>query len=136
MKRLLNSIPVMAACAALLTAAEVKPGSDTQWIDDLGGVVTRDAAGHVTGVDLRSTWVTDSDLRKLLALPDLKYLNLSLTHITDQGVTTLKSLKGIEDLDLYFCEYVTDEGVSAIKDWKKLKRLNLHGTKSSDTALE
>jgi Leucine Rich repeat len=98
--------------------------------------VIRDAAGRVTGVDLRSTWVTDSDLRKLLALPDLSYLNLSLTHITDQGMTEIKSLSGIVDLDLYFAEYVTDEGVAAIKDWKKLKRLNLHGTKASDTALE
>jgi hypothetical protein len=124
------------ACTAVLSAADIRSGGDTQWIDDLGGVAIRDAAGRVTGIDLRSTWVTDSDLKKLLAFPDLNQLNLSLTHITDQGMTEIKGLKGIVDLDLYFCEYVTDEGVAAIKDWRKLKRLNLHGTKSSDTALE
>jgi hypothetical protein len=48
----------------------------------------------------------------------------------------LKNLPNVTDLNLYYAEYVTDQGVAAIKNWKKLKRLNLHGTKSSDTALE
>ena len=128
--------PALLVCATCLNAADIRAGGETQWVEDAGGVVIRDAAGRVTGVDLRSTWVTDSDLRKLLALPDLSYLNLSLTHITDQGMQEIKGLKGIVDLDLYFAEYVTDEGVAAIKDWKKLKRLNLHGTKASDTSLD
>ncbi len=63
-------------------------------------------------------------------------LDLSLTHITDEGMAELKSLRNVTDLNLYYAEFVTDQGVAAIKDWKKLKHLNLHGTKSSDTALE
>ena len=110
--------------------------ADAQWIEDAGGSVRRDSAGHITGVDLRASWVTDSDLRKLLQLPYLSALDLSLTRITDQGMQDLKTAAGIVDLNLYFAEYVTDEGLSAIKDWKKLKRLNLHGTKVSDTSLE
>lgn len=110
--------------------------SDSEWVESLGGTVARDAAGKVTGVDLRATWVTDIDLRKLSRYPNLATLDLSLTHITDQGMQELKNLPGIVDLNLYFAEYVTDEGLAAIKGWKKLKRLNVHGTKISDTTLE
>jgi hypothetical protein len=117
-------------------AAEVIPGADAAWIQDAGGAVVRDTAGRITGVDLRATWVTDSDLRKLAQLPYLTHLDLSLTRITDQGMQELKNAPGIVDLSLHWAEYVTDEGVAAIKGWKKLKRLDIHGTKSSDTALE
>jgi internalin A len=110
--------------------------ADLKWIDDLGGHVTTDGQGRVTGVSLRGTWVGDADLRHLSELPELSHLDLSLTHITDQGMPELRNLPGITELNLYFTEYVTDEGVAAIKDWKKLRILNLHGTKVSDTALE
>jgi internalin A len=117
-------------------AAETIPGGDASWIEDAGGAVVRDAAGRITGVDLRASWVTDGDLRKLAAMPYLTHLDLSLTRITDQGMQELKNAPGIVDLNLYFAEYVTDEGLAAIKNWKKLKRLNIHGTKTSDTTLE
>jgi Leucine-rich repeat (LRR) protein len=120
----------------LLAAAEVKNGMESQWIEDTGGVVIRDPQGRITGVDLRGTWVTDSDLRKLNQLPDLQYLDLSLTRITDQGMQEIKNLRDIVELNLHFAEYVTDEGLAALKGWKKLKRLNVHGTKTSDTTLE
>jgi len=122
--------------ALVLSLAVVASAADTDWIDDLGGVVTRDAAGKVTGVDLRATWITDTDLRKLNKFPNLTRLDLALTHITDQGMQELKNMPGIVDLNLHFAEYVTDEGLAAIKGWRKLKRLNLHGTKISDTSLE
>jgi internalin A len=116
--------------------ADIRSGGDAQWIEDAGGSVIRDSAGRITGVDLRASWVTDTDLRKLLQLPYLSYLDLSLTRITDQGMVELKNAPGIVELSLYFAEYVTDEGLAAIKDWKKLKRLDVHGTKISDTTLE
>lgn len=120
----------------LLWLAPLGLASDTNWIEDLGGAVTRDASGQVTGVDLRATWVTDTDLRKLAQFPKLTHLNLSLTRITDQGMQELKNLPGIVDLNLRFAEYVTDEGLAAVKNWRKLKRLNVHGTKISDTTLD
>src|SRR5215471_1965049 len=95
-------------------AADTRGTADTQWIEDAGGSVIRDAAARVTGVDLRASWVTDTDLRKLLRFPDLKYLDLSLTRITDQGMQELKNAPGIVELNLYFAEYVTDEGLAAI----------------------
>ena len=126
----MRTIVMLLGCAALAAAA------DGQWIEDAGGAVVRDAQGRITGVDLRGTWIVDSDLRKLNQLPELNTLDLSLTHITDQGIQEIKSLPGIVELNLRFCEYVTDEGMAAIKGWKKLKRLNIHGTKTSDTTLE
>ena len=127
------------ACALLavpsMQAAEIST-DDGRWVEDAGGAVIRDAAGRITGVDLRGSWVTDIDLRKLLQFPHLTQLDLSLTRITDQGMQEIRSLPGIVDLNLYFAEYVTDEGLAAIKGWKRLKRLNVHGTKISDTTLE
>ena len=133
-------VSVLVNCALWLTvpapAAEIKTDADAKWVEEAGGMVIRDPAGRITGVDLRASWVTDSDLRKLVQLPYLSYLDLSLTRITDQGMQELKNAPGIVDLNLYFAEYVTDEGLAAIKDWKKLQRLNVHGTKISDTTLE
>ncbi len=125
----MRSITLLLCLAGCLNAK-------TDWIESLGGSVTTDPHGVVTGVNLRGSWVTDTDLRKLVEYPALTTLDLSLTHITDEGMAELKNLHNIADLNLYYSEYVTDQGVAAIKDWKKLKRLNLHGTKSSDTALE
>jgi len=128
-------VPVFVpVCLSVSSAAEIKPG--TTWIEEVGGSVIRDAAGHITGVDLRASWVTDTDLRKLAQLPDLNYLDLSLTRITDQGMQEIKKLPGVVELNLRYAEYVTDEGLAAIKEWKKLKRLNVHGTKISDTTLD
>ncbi len=126
------------AMALLMSApaAEIKGAMDTQWIEDLGGAAFKDAGGRVVGVDLHASWVTDTDLRRLVRLPYLTDLDLSLTRITDQGMQELKSLSGIVDLNLYYAEYVTDEGMAAIKGWRKLKRLNVHGAKFSDTTLE
>jgi Leucine-rich repeat (LRR) protein len=127
-------------CCALLLCTIFSYASDsnedTQWVSELGGSVTRDAQGQVTGINLRGSWVEDADLRRLNQYPDLSVLDLSLTHITDGGMQEIKNLRGITDFNLYFAEYVTDEGVAAIKDWKRLKRLNLHGTKAGDSALE
>jgi len=117
-------------------AAEIKGALDTQWIEDAGGSVTKDAAGRITGVNLRASWVSDADLRGLARLPHLTHLDLSLTRITDQGMQELKNLPGIVDLNLYYAEYVTDEGLAAIKGWRKLQRLNVHGAKVTDTTLD
>jgi hypothetical protein len=90
------------ACLAfLLFAITAFSATDTQWIDDLGGHVTRDAQDQITGVSLRGTWVADADLRRLNDLPDLTTLDLSLTHITDQGLSEIKNLPNITDLSIY-----------------------------------
>jgi len=128
--------PFMLLALALSAYGAESGANDAQWIEDAGGRATRDAAGRITAIDFRASWVTDADLRKLSQLPALAILNLSLTRVTDQGMQELRNLSGVVDLDLRFAEYVTDEGVAAIKNWKKLNRLVLHGTKVSDTSLD
>jgi Leucine-rich repeat (LRR) protein len=116
--------------AGLLGAAERDP------IAALGGIATRDSAGRIVAVDLRSSWVTDSDLAQLAQLPHLARLDLSMTRITDRGMQQLKGAPAIVELNLYYAEQITDEGMAAVKNWKRLKRVNLRGTKITDTTLE
>jgi hypothetical protein len=111
-------------------------GADRDPVTALGGVVTRDSAGRITGIDLRSSWVTDSDLAHLAQLPHLAKLDLSLTRITDRGMQQLKPAPSIVELNLYYAEQITDEGMAAVKNWKHLKRVNLRGAKITDTTLE
>jgi internalin A len=109
---------------------------DPAWIQHAGGSVTSDSSGKVIAVDLRSSWVTDSDMPRLAQLADLKRLDLSLTRISDRGLRALKTAPAIEELNLYFAEQITDEGASVVKNWKHLKSLNLRGTKITDSTLE
>lgn len=119
-----------------LPMAAADGNDDAGWITSAGGTFTRNAAGQITAINFRASWVTDGDLRGLAKFPALTSLDLSLTRVTDQGMQELRTLPGIVELNLRFAEYVTDEGLAAIKNWRKLKRLVLHGTKVSDTALE
>jgi Leucine-rich repeat (LRR) protein len=106
------------------------------WISALGAKVTEDRAGNIVAVDLRGSWVYDSQLIELAKLPHLEKLDLSHTRISDEGMVYLRPAPEITDLNLYYAEQITDQGISAIKDWKHLKRLNLRGTRISDGALE
>jgi Leucine-rich repeat (LRR) protein len=126
----------MKSLLLMLMAAWLMLPVSSDWITEAGGPVTRDRAGRITGVDLRATWVTDSDLPQLAALPYLTHLDLSLTRITDHGLQQLKNAPGIVELNLYYAEQITDEGMAAVKGWQKLKRVNLRGTKITDTTLE
>jgi internalin A len=122
------------ACALFLVVSA--GAADPTWVEDVGGIIVRNAEGQITGVNLRGRWVTETDMRELAQLPHLTHLDLSLTRVTDEGMLELKNAPGIEDLNLYYAELVTDEGMSAIKGWRKLKRLNVRGAKISDTTLE
>jgi len=115
----------------LLVAAD--PGD---WIREAGGSATLDSAGKIVSVDLRASWVSDSDVAGLAALPSLTHLDLSLTRISDHGLLELKGAPAITDLNLCYAELITDAGLSAVKSWKHLKRLNLRGTKVTDAALQ
>lgn len=119
------------AAAGLLGASD--PGS---WVANAGGAVSRDRNGDIVAVDLRASWVTDSDLSELAGLPKLSQLDLSMTRITDHGLQQLKTAPVIAELDLYYDELITDAGLAAVKGWKRLKRLNARGTKVTDLTLQ
>jgi hypothetical protein len=87
-------------------------------------------------VDLRASWITDSDIPLLARMADLKKLDLSLARISDRGLRALRPASQILDLNLAFAEQIGDEGTSAIREWKHLVRLNARGTKITDATLE
>jgi internalin A len=121
----------------LVIVTGILPAVDSaDWIERLGGQITRDGAGKIVGVNLRGTWVSDTDMLSLAAMPDLATLDLSHTRITDEGMLRLKAAPKIRDLNLFYSEWVTDQGLTAIRDWKHLKRLNVRGTRISDGTLE
>ena len=119
-----------------LTLLAFAAATDVGWIERAGGFLARDSSGRVIAVDLRASWITDSDMPALAAMPDLKRLDLSLTRISDRGLRALRTAPAIEDLNLYFAEQIGDEGAAILRNWKHLKRLNLRGTKITDSTLE
>jgi internalin A len=124
------------ALVAIAVATCVGASDLASWITDAGGVVTRDQTGQIVSVDLRASWITDSDIAELARLPNLAHLDLSLTRISDHGLQQLKNAPAITDLNLYYDELITDAGLSALKSWKHLKRLSVRGTKITDTTLQ
>lgn len=121
---------------ALAAAGCLAATDSDQWISDAGGAASRDRDGKIVAVDLRGSWVTDSDLGDLARWTSLSRLDLSLTRISDHGLQQLKHAPNITDLSLRYAELITDEGLVAVKGWKHLKRLNLRGTKITDTTLQ
>lgn len=87
-------------------------------------------------LDLRASWVTDSDLPAIAAMRGLRVLDLSMTRITDRGLRSLQPMTGVEELNLHYAELVTDEGMAAFRRWTSLKKIDLRGTKITDTTLE
>src|SRR5438046_7676558 len=105
----------------------------SRWIPIL---LASSACFGAENVDLRASWVTDSDIPRIAQMKDLRRLDLSLTRISDRGLRALKSSPAIEELNLYFAEQITDEGAAIFKGWQHLRRLNLRGTKITDATLE
>lgn len=117
--------------ALSLLALPALARGDAGWVERLGGrVETR--AGQVVGVWLSGTWVNDSELLQLAALPALERLELAHTRISDEGVLLLRPLRRVQELNLLYAEQVTDQGLNAIKGWTELRRLNVRGTRIAD----
>ena len=123
---------LLAALTASPAAAELTQQDVLAWIESLGGSHTSNTAGEVTGVDLRSAWLTDADLEKLARLPQLESINLAYTKITDLALEHLRPLANVRNLNLYYAEQVGDGVLTVLKSWKELRRLNLRGTKITD----
>ncbi len=108
------------------------PGPN-DWITRLGGSVERSA--HGTRVSLRGTWVSDAELGGLVRTPRLTELDLSHTHITDDGMALLRDLRTVTEFELRYAEWLGDTGVTHLRGWKNLRRLDLRGTQITDGAL-
>jgi Leucine-rich repeat (LRR) protein len=121
-------------CVLCITAF-LQGAIDPEWIRKLGGKIEQDSAGNIVAVNLSATWVNDTEILELAALPKLERLDLSHTRISDEGLLHLRTARQIRDLNLLYAEQITDLGLSAIKNWTHLKRLNVRGTRISDPTL-
>ena len=88
---------------------------------------------EIPGLSLDSC--TDSDLKHLVGLRDIRVLGLSGTAITDGGFESLKGLSKLEDLRLDKTP-VTDAGLAHLKGLTKLRVLYLTGTRITDAGLQ
>src|SRR5204863_475727 len=114
---------------AFLAAAS--PDSDVAtWVESQGGRVTRDVSSRVTAVNLRASWVTDSDLGMLERLPNLRKLDL-----TDAGLEPIASLHHLEELNLGGSK-ITDLGLAKLKGLTELRSLDLSRTMVTGKGLE
>lgn len=121
--------------AKLLTpwpALAAAPVAAPEWIARLGGKVETGPSGEIVAVKLAGSWVNDSELLDLAALPGLERLDLSHTRISDEGLLYLRPARRIRELNLLYAEQITDQGMNAIKLWKELRHLNVRGTRSGD----
>jgi hypothetical protein len=59
-------------------------------LEQLGATFTKDGDGNVIALNLNSTKISDVELRKLKAFPQLRDLSLNNTNVTDAGVADLQ----------------------------------------------
>src|SRR5262249_23630695 len=104
MKRWAFAVVLLVSLPVLPVRADEAEDQTIEFIEDLGGVVTRDeeAAGEpVIEVILANTRATDADLKKITErLKHVRKLNLSATQVTGAGLAHLAPLKSLEELDL------------------------------------
>ena len=107
----------------------------------LGGKVEFDenlSSRPITKIDLHGTAVTDSDLAFLdnakRDLKELRYLDLRLTKIGDEGVGSIKNLTGLQTLNLFRTQ-LGDKGLARLKKLTNLETLLIGGTKVTDAGL-
>jgi hypothetical protein len=82
---------------------------------------------NVLWLDLGGTKVTDDGLATLSAMPNLARLHLQRTAITDEGLAHLENLTNLTYVNLYGTE-VTDEGLKHLRDLEKLNQIYLWQT--------
>jgi hypothetical protein len=107
----------------------------------LGGTVEFDEnfpGRPIAKVDLHGTKVTDSDLAMFEYarndLKELRYLDLRLTQISDDGVARLKNLRQLQTLNL-FRTRLGDKGLAQLKKLTDLRTLLIGGTQVTDAGL-
>jgi len=143
-KQLIISTSLLLVLGAVATGAPSPNLSKDRVIAEVerfGGKVDLDETGPdkpIVKIDLHATQVTDAELKFLAnsgnALRQLRYLDLRLTHIGDDGAVNLRGLTSLETLNLFRTQ-VGDRGLAYLKKLTKLHTLLIGGTKVSDAGL-
>ena len=88
---------------------------------------------NVRWLDLGGTAVTDSGLAALISMPNVSRLHLERTAVTDSGLGHLGELSHLEYLNLHHTA-ITDNGLQALGGLPKLKQVYLWETKVTPEA--
>lgn len=117
------SRPVVRAVDAATVNGEL---AIAEWLRGIGGKVQlRD--GHVVGVSLQSTTVTDRELVLLARLPHMTELTLRDTEVSEIGLAYVGQAGSLEKLDLSHT-LISDAGLAKLAGLKKLRTLWLAST--------
>ena len=81
------------------------------------------------------TNVTDTDLKHLEDLPQIRTLGLSKTRITDAGLENLKGLTQLHWLRLRNTQ-ITDAGLEHLRNLTQLRHVDLRGTQVTENGLQ
>lgn len=144
-KPLNDVVPLAAKLTEELSVAITALSPNEAWLQCNAGVAGKsfgDAElSHLASLgpnlrwlDLAGTTVTDAGLGQLKAMPNLTRLHLERTPVTDAGLTNLTQLASLEYLDLYGTE-VTDAGLETLQRLPKLKQIYLWQTKVTPVAV-
>ena len=90
-------------------------------------------APNLRWLDLAGTAVTDAGLSTLEPMRNLVRLHLERTAVTDSGLAAVAELPNLEYLNLY-STVITDAGLESLQKMPKLKQLYLWQTKVSPEA--
>jgi len=92
------------------------------------------AGGSVEWVHLRSPIMPET-IRHLQQFPDLRWLALYGSQVTDEGMQHLSALRNVEVIQLRATS-VTDDGIASLRAMKQLRILDVWGDVVTDSAVE
>jgi hypothetical protein len=99
--------------------------------DDYFRLLGDDFFRTVIFVEFNGSNVTDTDLKHLEDLPQIRSLGLSKTQITDAALANLKGLTRLNWLRLQNTQ-ITDAGLAHLRNLTQLQHVNLRGTKVTE----
>lgn len=118
------------ATDALKVNVYMPPQYDAQMLLDLAPVNR-----NIVELDLSGLPIGEKELAFAANCPNLEWLEIDRTPITDVEADTLRSLSKLHLLKVYETN-IGDQSISLFKEWKNLKSLYIWGTQVSESALE
>jgi hypothetical protein len=104
-------------------------------IERVHGQIEKNKAGHATAVILTRAQVGAKVLAAIAALPDLTFVSLEGSDITDAGLESLSGLQRLKRLSLRGTP-ITDAGLAHLKDLPALEEVDLESTQVTDAGME
>ena len=102
--------------------------------DDYFRLLGDDFFRTIIFVEFQGTEVTDTDLKHLEDLPEVRSVGLSKTRITDAGLDHLKGLTQLQWLRLRNTP-ITDAGLKHLRNLTRLQHVDLRGTQVTENGV-